>query len=683
MSQTGPVVLAAILLGMPAPGFRAPAALETDVLVVGGGTGGIGAALQSARLGARTIVAEPTPWLGGMLSAAGVSATDGNHRLPSGIWREFRQRIYDAYGGPEAVSTGWVSNTHFEPHVADRVFKEMAAAEGHLRVLFRHRFVDVVKEGTRARGAVLEDLATGRRVEVRAKVLVDGTDLGDVLARAGAAFDLGLEADPASGESAGIATSSDVVQDLTWCAILKDYGSGAHRTIPRPEAYDPAEFDCSSSSYCKDATREKPTVDARKMLDYARLPGGKYLINWPNRGNDTYLNVVGLDDAARGKALEAAKGTTLRFVYFIQHELGFDRLGLADDEYPTADRLPFIPYHREGRRLRGVVRLTGKDIAEPFGPRDPLYRTGISVGDYPIDHHHKRNPEAPQHLWFVPVPSFSVPLGALVPEAVDGLVVADKAISVTNVANGTTRLQPVVLLTGQAAGALAALAVRGDREPRAVPVREVQRVLLAAGAFLLPYLDVPPTDPLFARVQRVGATGILKGRGLAYLWANQTWFDPDFPIDGATLQKGLLEFESVSVPPADGRPLTVGDAVAMVADVRAALLKKDKARFAALEEKPVRSGQALWTALGLGAYAPGRRITRAEVAALVDEVLDPFSLKPVDHRGRFEPARNTTGGEPEGPPPEGPPQARGRERSGDGEAPRSRTSGRAGSPAER
>ena len=69
--------------------------------------------------------------------------------------------------------------------------------------------------------------------------------------------------------------------------------------------------------------------------------------------------------------------------------------------------------------------------------RDPLYRTGISVGDYPIDHHHKRNPTAPQHLWFVPVPSFSVPLGALVPETVDGLVVADKAISVSNVANGT------------------------------------------------------------------------------------------------------------------------------------------------------------------------------------------------------------------------------------------------------
>ena len=202
-------------------------------------------------------------------------------------------------------------------------------------------------------------------------------------------------------------------------------------------------------------------------------------------------------------------------------------------------------------------------------------------------------------------------------------------------ANGTTRLQPVVLLTGQAAGALAALAARGGREPRAVPVREVQRALLDARAFLLPYLDVPPDHPQFARIQRVGATGILKGKGVPHQWANQTWFYPDFPIDAATLQKGLLEFESVPVPPADGRPLTVGEAVAMVADYRAALLRKDKVRFAALEGQPSRSGPELWTALGLGAYAPERLVTRAELAALVDELLDPFTLKPVDHRGRF------------------------------------------------
>jgi hypothetical protein len=218
---------------------------------------------------------------------------------------------------------------------------------------------------------------------------------------------------------------------------------------------------------------------------------------------------------------------------------------------------------------------------------------------------------------------------------VDGLVVADKAISVSNVANGTTRLQPVVLLTGQAAGALAALAARDGREPRSVPVRDVQRALLETGAYLLPYIDVSPDHPQFARIQRVGATGILKGKGVPHQWANQTWFYPDFPIDAATLQEGLTEFEKVDGPKADGRPLTVGGAVAMVTDYRVALLQKDRGRFAALDGKPPRSGQEVWAALGLGVYAPKRPVTRGEAAALVDEVLDPFALKPVNHRGRF------------------------------------------------
>ena len=408
--------------------------------------------------------------------------------------------------------------------------------------------------------------------------------------------------------------------------------SGSHD--PRPEGYDPAEFDCSSTRYCRDATRERPTVDARKMLDYARLPNGKYLLNWPNHGNDTYLNVVELDNPAREQALEAAKARTLRFVYFIQAELGFKNLGLADDEFPTEDRLPFLPYHREGRRLRGLVRLTARDIQEPFGSRDPLYRTGISVGDYPIDHHHKRQPEAPEHLWFFPVPSFSVPLGVLIPERVDGLVVADKAISVSNVANGTTRLQPVVLLTGQAAGALAALAVRQGREPRAVAVRDVQKTLLGARALLLPYLDVPPDHPQFARIQRVGVTGILKGRGLATS-------GPTRPGSTRTSRSTRQRFSGAHgvrtgrSPAGGGRPLSVAEAVATLGEYRAAVAKKDAARFAALAKAPARSGPELWSTLGLGDWAPERLVTRAEVAALVDELLDPFSLKPVDNRGRF------------------------------------------------
>ena len=92
--------------------------LKYDVLIIGGGAGGTAAGIQSARSGAKSIIVEQTDWLGGMLTAAGVSATDGDHRLPSGIWQEFRNALYKYYGGPEAVHTGWVSYTLFEPRVA-------------------------------------------------------------------------------------------------------------------------------------------------------------------------------------------------------------------------------------------------------------------------------------------------------------------------------------------------------------------------------------------------------------------------------------------------------------------------------------------------------------------------------------------------------------------------------------
>src|SRR5262245_40050761 len=104
-----------------------------DVLVIGGGVGGTAAAIQCARMGVKTILVEPTTMLGGMLTAAGVSFTDGNDQLPSGMWEEFRQALYKHYGRKN-LATGWVSNTCFEPHAGDSIFKSWAAKEVNLKV---------------------------------------------------------------------------------------------------------------------------------------------------------------------------------------------------------------------------------------------------------------------------------------------------------------------------------------------------------------------------------------------------------------------------------------------------------------------------------------------------------------------------------------------------------------------
>jgi hypothetical protein len=339
-----------------------------------------------------------------------------------------------------------------------------------------------------------------------------------------------------------------------------------------------------------------------------------------------------MNEKERLEAIKKAKARTLQFVYFIQQELGFRNLGLADDEFPTADRLPLIPYHREGRRLEGVVRFKVQHIARPFDGPMALYRTGISVGDYPIDHHHRENQAAPQHLGFYPVPSFNIPLGALIPASQDGLIVAEKGISVSNAANGTTRLQPVVMLTGQAAGALAGLAVKIKQEPRMVPVRQVQWLLLQNGAYIMPYYDASPQHPHFLSIQRIGATGILRGRGEPYHWANRTWFYPDSTVLVSTLKKDIAP--NLSLPDIPHDTFLIKD-VLIVFKAFADQYQMDHEWRSLNDDAMMERLRNAWPQWQLSSFDPDRPISRTEFAVMLDKLIDPFWLKQVDHAGNL------------------------------------------------
>ena len=271
---------------------KAQPVLKTDVLVIGASASGIAAGIQSARMGVNTIIAEPTTWLGGMITAAGVCAFDGNHSLPSGLFGEFREALYKVYGGPSKVSTGWVSNTLFEPHVGDSIFKSMVLDTKGLTIKYQFKFESVIKSSNRIMGATFVHIPSNQKVTIYAKQVIDATELGDVLANAGIPYSLGMEASAVTGEDVHVTESNDIIQDITYVAILKDYGIGADKTIVQPQNYDPAEFDGSSTDYYFNKTRPKPNVDARKMLNYGKLPNQKYMINWPIYGNDIYLNII-------------------------------------------------------------------------------------------------------------------------------------------------------------------------------------------------------------------------------------------------------------------------------------------------------------------------------------------------------------------------------------------------------
>ena len=578
-----------------------------DVVVIGGGVSGTTAGIRAARLGAQTLIVEQGPWLGGMLTSAGVSATDGNYRLRGGMWGELRDSLEAHYGGAQSLKTGWVSNLLFEPSVGARIFRAMADNEEALTVKFETRATSI--ERTDEGWTLTLEGAEGRQT-VECKVLIDGTELGDVAAQLGVKYDIGMESRHVTGEDIAPEEANGIIQDLTMVMILKDYGRDM--TIERPADYDSTLFACAcENEICRTPKEANRLWSKQMMMTYGRLPNGEIMINWPIEGNDYYVNMIEMNDEERAEAIAKAKAHTRNFLYFIQHDLGLNTLYLADDEFPTDDLMPLMPYHRESRRTVGEVRFKLNHITDPYD--FTLYRTAIAVGDYPVDQHHTRYTgwEALPNLYFHSIPSYGLPMGVLLPKEVDGLIVAEKSISVSNIVNGSTRLQPVVLQIGEAAGIVAALAVKQGIEPREVSVREVQCEVLAGGGYLLPFLDLPTTDPHFGAIQRVGVTGIIEGVGMTVGWENQSWFRIGEAISMDELSRGLHSFDAEIPHIAEQRNVTLQDLI---------------------EHGSVTAEQ--WTGWGLENFDPQRDATRLECAVVIDKVLNPFA-KGVTINGEF------------------------------------------------
>ncbi|MCB0629607.1 MAG: FAD-dependent oxidoreductase [Saprospiraceae bacterium] len=605
---------------------------QYEIIVIGGGASGVMAGIQAARMGRKTLILEETSWLGGMLTAAGVSAVDGNYKLPSGLWEEFRQKLYDHYGGADSVKTGWVSNVLFEPNVGADILAAMTNSTSQLDVHFNTSVDTVIrlenKWKVRSRGP------TGKQ-DLQCRIIIDGTELGDIAKMTGVRYNIGMDARSSSGEDIAPAQSNDIIQDLTYVAILQEFDKDSDHTIDKPEGYDESLFYCTCAGICDQDTIKPKLWDCQTMMDYGRLPNGKVMINWPIFGNDYYVNAIEASPEERRLLYEKAKWYTQCYVYYLQTHLGFRHFSIAEDVFPTADHFPMIPYHRESRRIQGIVRFTLNDLARPFEQTTALYRTGIAVGDYPVDHHHRAYPDYGElpDLHFYPVPSYALPLGTLIPAGVDGLIVAEKSISVTNIVNGTTRLQPVCLLIGQAAGTLAALSVELDLPVGKVPVRKVQESLLAYDAMILPYADVDINDPAFAAVQRIGATGMLKGEGKNIGWSNLTLFYPDSLMTRQTLLEGVKEILLSDAPKTAGEEnLTIEEGYHFAEQLRLTLQTKYPG-VNLPESSP--SLADIWQQMQLSDLDPKRSIKRKEMAVLLDQVAAPFSI-PVDHFGYFQ-----------------------------------------------
>jgi len=488
--------------------------INYDVLVIGGGCSGCAAGIESARLGAKTLIVEETPWLGGMITSAGVSAFDGNkYALGGGIFGELRKKIEDYYGGMDKTFTGWISLTCFEPSPGAGFIKELADKEKDLEIWYNAKVTGVIREGDKIAGTTVKK-ENGEEVRVLAKATIEATEYGDVLEMGKVPYRIGRDSKDDTKEKDAPEKWDGEVQDMTFCVTLKKY-EGKAPEVSASQKYHTRNF--RNSTEVDSDTKDWKYLNHKlhswdSFISYAALPNDKYLLNWPFRANDypTTLDIY-LQPERREEHFRRAKELTLDFVHYMQTKLGHPEWGVATDEYPTEDNLPFIPYVRESRRVKGVKLMAEDDVIPAEGSfRPPLVKSSIAVGDYFLDHHHSKAFLPPGERLEEKYPDnapFQIPFEALIPEKVDGLVVAEKSISVTHIVNGCTRLQPVVMLIGQAAGVIAALSAKDGKEARDVDVLKVQNILLEAGCQLFPYKDLYNTDPEFIEVQKKALSG--------------------------------------------------------------------------------------------------------------------------------------------------------------------------------
>ena len=499
-----------------------------DVVVVGAGPGGIAASIQAARMGAHVALLEPTDRVGGQITAAGVSTMDeGNVAARrSGIYKEFVDQAQAYYASKgKAVNTCYFETDSLcvDPAVAEQILTSMLGSQSaHLHLYTQTKVDKVMKQGNTVTG-----VEAGGRVFM-SRVLVDGDEYGDVLAMAGAAYRLG---DGTSGQP----NSRSCIQSITYTAIMKYYPLGVPsdlRFAKAPPGYDTKLADYFAK-YLNNSGVDHFQSKSQRNLTFASYNAFRGLPDTSNPGNYNVLQQGGhvitrtsldlsndyprtgnlsvqyiSDPKYRLEADCQAKLLTLQLAYYIQHDLGESNWSVANDEgYNTAyngaqhcsnlagfeafeDQLPVAPYVREGRRLIGIETLTGNELAK--AEQDPAqaqkYPDTIAVGYYPMDLHACHAPleaafDSPADLKQVFTGgAFEVPLGTLIPEKIDGLLAVEKNISASREASGAIREQPIAMDTGQAAGALAALAVSNHQQPRAVPYQSVQKVLEANGA---------------------------------------------------------------------------------------------------------------------------------------------------------------------------------------------------------
>lgn len=549
---------------------------DSDVVVYGSTPAGFCAAIAAAREGASVILLEPTNHVGGV-NTGGLSFSDSNQTVRdtmSGLFEEWHLRIekdYQQRGVQLPYQVSIKDHTHwtYEPHVAARITHEMLKEAG-VKVLTKHVLKRVEKEGPR-----ITQLITSQG-PFKARVFIDATYEGDLMAAAGVSWTIGRESRAAFGESlAGkqypkqklpISGLDDAGKPLplitTTSAGAEEEGDAnvmvysfrlcltanpANRVpFPAPAKYDPARFEVMRRSF---KSGRNPGVS----WDFYPLPNGKFDAN-NSIGGQFSLGLVGAcngwseaDEAGRAKIWEAHKQYTLEMYHFITTDPAvpaalrqrFAALGLCRDEFAAYGHWSPQLYVREGRRMKGIYVLTQNDILKEPTKEDP-----IMVSSFPIDSHDCQRVGTKDSVinegTIFPVRvagrrhgyAYHVPYRSIVPKAeeCDNLLVP-VALSCTHVAFSSIRVEPTWMNLGQSAGIAAALVRKKNVSVQALPYAELRERLLAQKQVLdLPAVaDAPSTPEKGAGIDTAKLPGIVLDDAKAERqgpWSISTNFKP-------------------------------------------------------------------------------------------------------------------------------------------------------------
>jgi hypothetical protein len=467
-----------------------------------------------------------------MLTSAGVSALDGNKfGAGGGLVHTFREAIAEHYGGYDNLFTGWISLYCYEPSVGQRILRDLVDAEPNITLLTESDVVGYERPSPGVRRALVQ-LPDGTRQPYDAAVFIDASEYGDGMKLAGLPYRLGRESRDELGESAAPEVADLELQDLTYAATLvKRPGAAPLPATAQDRAYW-SKFECSTLVDCADPDEDRlgHTIhDFESFITYAMLPNDKVLLNWPHHSNDYPINVAFFEDRYyRARHLASAKLHTVQYIKYMHHVLGHPEWQIAEDEYPSADHLPLIPYMRESRRLVNDDMLVMTDLTPvtPAAGRAKYQPDSIAVGDYFLDHHHSKHHLPPEQRLKEDFPSsapFQIPSKVFFNEQDERFIAAEKSIAVSHIVNGSTRLQPPVMLMGQAAGAFAARSASSGAPARSIATSDVQDDLIEAGAPLMIMYDISPDDALFGPAQRLVKAGVLRED-------TSTYFDAEEPL---------------------------------------------------------------------------------------------------------------------------------------------------------